>query len=85
MAKLTFFDAINDKLLNDISNFIYSKSQNLFDELISRFLPPTRYVALFLHQKYRKTIGNFIIDDPTELLQHIVSLCFSVVFCVVFG
>lgn len=77
MAKLTFFDAINDKLLNDISSFIYSKSQNLFDELISRFLPPTRYVALFLHQKYRKTIGTFIIDNPTELLQHIVSLCFS--------
>ncbi|OHT07285.1 hypothetical protein TRFO_24625 [Tritrichomonas foetus] len=77
IGKQRFFEASNDQLTEQMVEYIQKRSPQMIETMFSKFPPPIQYSALFLRQKYGKTIDDVMVDDAEDFLQHISTLCFS--------
>lgn len=77
LASLSFFDATNETLVEEISEYIQKNSPKLLETMHLKFQSTTQYAALFLRQKYSLPIDDIEVDDPDTFLQHIATLCYS--------
>ena len=77
IGSLSFFEASTDQLAVQMIEYIQKKNPQLIETMYTKFSPPLEYAALFLREKYGKSIDDVKIDDPADFLQHISTLCFS--------